>query len=245
MKLCQVIAVESKVKAKAHEGISKIYQNVSKVDLLSGFARSYSPLEDGPNAEQLPSEKKKVQLKVEDLLKDVQTTLSELFDLTATKDFANCEARADIVVGEAVLAKDVPVTYLLFLEKKLTDLHTLMSKLPTLDAAENWTYDVNQSCYSAEPKKTHRTKKVLKVLTLAQATDKHPAQAKEYTEDVVTGYWTTLTYSGALPADRVRQLTFRVETLQKAVKFAREEANSREVVTVKVADKLFNYLLGA
>ena len=30
------------------------------------------------------------------------------------------------------------MTYLLFLEKQLTDLHTFVKKLPVLDAAESW-----------------------------------------------------------------------------------------------------------
>lgn len=244
MKLCQVIAVESKAKTKSHEGLTKIYHNLQKTDLLNGFVRSYEPMEDGPNAENLPKETKKLQIKVEEILNDVQLVMTDLLDLTATKDFANCEARADVCVGDVVLLKNVPVTHLLFLEKKLTDLHTLISKLPTLDPAEIWKYEANQGCYVAEPKKTIRTKKTLKVLTLAPATDKHPAQAKEYTEDVPVGTWTTLQYSGALPADRVRTLLSRVETLQKAVKFAREEANSKEIQPVKIAEKVFGYILG-
>jgi hypothetical protein len=34
----------------------------------------------------------------------------------------------------------------------------------------------------------------------------------------------------------------RVERLQKAVKFAREECNTREVEQVKVGEKIFTYL---
>jgi hypothetical protein len=51
-------------------------------------------------------------------------------------------------------------------------------------------------------------------------------------------------FSGALPAKRVTQLLERVEKLQQAVKFAREEANNAEVVDRHVGDKIFSYLLG-
>jgi len=40
----------------------------------------------------------------------------------------------------------VPATYLLFLEKQLTDLHTLVSKLPVLDASETWVFDQAADC---------------------------------------------------------------------------------------------------
>jgi len=49
-------------------------------------------------------------------------------------------------------------------------------------------------------------------------------------------------FSGALPAQRVNELVDRVERLQEAVKFAREEANSLEVEDVKVGEKILGFL---
>lgn len=71
--------------------------------------------------------------------------------------------------------------------------------------------------------RTVRTKKVPRNHVKAEATDKHPAQVDVYYEDVPVGYWTTVKFSGALPARRVNELLDRVEKLQQAVKFAREE----------------------
>lgn len=48
--------------------------------------------------------------------------------------------------------------------------------------------------------------------------------------------------SGALPATRVKELRERVERLQQAVKFAREQANSHEVTDVKAGEAVFGYL---
>ncbi len=50
--------------------------------------------------------------------------------------------------------------------------------------------------------------------------------------------------SGSLPAQRVNELLSRVEKLQQAVKFAREEANSLEVEDQKVGETIFKYLFG-
>ena len=66
-----------------------------------------------------------------------------------------------------------------------------------------------------------------------------------YYEDVVVGYWRTVKFSGALPAQRVNELLTRVERLQQAVKYAREEANNTEVTEQKVGARLLGYLFGA
>ena len=96
--------------------------------------RTYQPKDE--EGEQLPPESTPVQIKAEDVLRNTAATLTRLFDVTATKDWANCAARADVKVDGRVLVADVPVSYLLFLEKQLTDINTFVRKLPVLDAAE-------------------------------------------------------------------------------------------------------------
>ena len=54
----------------------------------------------------------------------------------------------------------------------------------------------------------------------------------------------TVKFSGALPAQRIHDLLTRVEKLQEAVKFAREEANSMTVEDQKIGGKVFQYLFG-
>ncbi len=239
-KLCQIIAVEKSIKNKAHEGITTLYQRMAKPAPLTGISRTYRPKDEA--GEQLPPEATKVQLNAGEFLKDVAKVMTELFDVTAAKDFTNCVARADIVVGEVTIAKAVPVTYLLFLEKKLVDIHTFVSKLPTLTPDEEWTLDPNVGCFASKASETVKTKKVFVPLVLAAATDKHPAQVKEGYEDQAVGFWKTVKFSGALPAQKVADMLDKVERLQKAVKFAREEANSREVEQIKLGEKVFHFL---
>ena len=239
-KLCQIVAVEKSVKNKAHQGVTDAYQKVQKGALLTGISRVYRPNDEA--GEQLPAESTRVQLNAQDLLKDVAKVLTELFDVTACKDYTNCFARADVSVGDVVLAKDVPITFLLFLEKKLTDIHTFVSKLPTLDPSEDWVFDSNVGAFVSKPSETVKTKKVFVPLLLAPATDKHPAQVKEGFEDKTVGVWKTVKFSGAMPAQKVADMLERVERLQKAVKFAREECNTREVEQIKVGDRIFTYL---
>jgi hypothetical protein len=239
-KLNQIIAIEKNVKAKAHQELTDAYQQLQKASLLSGISRTYRPKDE--EGEQLPPESTKVQLKTDALIRKTVEAISELFDATATKEWANCEARADVTVDGAVLLEKVPVTYLLFLEKQLVDLHTFVKKLPVLDASEAWVFDSSADCWATEPVQTAKTKKIPRNHVKAEATEKHPAQVEVYYEDVVVGTWRTVKFSGALPAQRVNDLLARVEKLQQAVKFAREEANTCKVEEKKTARAVLGYL---
>jgi hypothetical protein len=241
-KLNQIIAVEKGVKSKAHQDLTAAHHGLQKAGLLAGISRTYQPKDE--EGEQLPPESTPVQIKAEDVLRNTAATLTRLFDVTATKDWANCAARADVKVDGRVLVADVPVSYLLFLEKQLTDINTFVRKLPVLDAAEAWTQDPSTDSWKTEPVRTLRTKKVPRNHVKAEATEKHPAQVEVYYEDVPIGYWTTVKFSGALPARRINELLDRVEKLQQAVKFAREEANGVEVTDQRVGDAVFGYLFG-
>ncbi len=128
------------------------------------------------------------------------------------------------------------------LEKQLTDLHTMVGRLPVLDPSEIWHFSPEQNAYVTEPRESTRTKKIMRAHVLYEATDKHPAQVNPFTEDEVVGYWTTEKLSGAAPAGRRAELLRKVEALQEAVKFAREQANSLEVTDVEIGAKVFGYL---
>lgn len=242
--LNQLVAVEKGVKAGAERALTAAYQAVQKPALLSGIARNYTPRDD--EGDQLPPESTLVQMKVDNVLVGVADELTRLFDVTLTKDFANTRANADVkLVDGTVLLCDVPVTYLLFLEKQLVNLRTFVSKLPVLDPSEVWHYDPTTSSYATSPAQTTRTKKVLRNHVRAEATDKHPAQVDVFNEDVIVGTWSTIKFSGAVPADRVATLTKRVDALIEAVKFAREAANTTNVTDVKAGKAVFDYLFEA
>ena len=239
-KLNQIIAVEKGVKSRSFQELTEAHHQLQKPTLLSGISRTYRPKDE--EGEQLPPESTRVQIKAQDIIRRTSEILTELFDVTAIKDWANCKARASVVVDGQTLIADVPITYLLFLEKQLTDIHTFVKKLPVLDASETWTFDPSADAYATDPVQTLRTKKIPRNHVKAEATDKHPAQVEVYYEDVTVGYWRTIKFSGALPAQQVNEILERVERLQQAIKFAREEANSAETEEQKVGEKLFQYI---
>jgi hypothetical protein len=240
-KLNQIIAVEKGIKSRSFQELTEAHHALQKPALLSGISRTYRPKDE--EGEQLPAESTKVQARAEDILRQTSSILVKLFDVTATKDWANCAAKADVTVDGRAVLNDVPVSYLLFLEKQLTDLHTFIKKLPVLDASESWVFDASADTWATEPVQTLRTKKIPRNHVKAEATEKHPAQVEVYYEDVTVGFWRTIKFSGAMPAKRVNELLERVEKLQQAVKFAREEANNLETTDQKVGDAVFQYLL--
>lgn len=239
-KLNQIIAVQASKKSQAKDSLTEAYHLLQKPELLSGIARNYKPKDE--LGETQPPETKLVQVKVKDLIDRASRDLVEMFDVVATQDFANRTAQADVKVDGHTIAAKVPVTHLLFLEKQLVDLNTFIEKFPVLDPAERWAFDAAQDCYASESFQTNRTKKVPKNHVKYEATKEHPAQVEMYMEDVTVGVWTTVKYSGAIPAAEKNAMLERVRKLQDAVKAAREEANSIEVQKQKLGEGVLDYI---
>ncbi|ONH24790.1 hypothetical protein [Pseudofrankia asymbiotica] len=239
-KLNQIVAIEKGVKARAAREFADLQGSAQKDALLAGISRTYLPRDE--EGDQLPPEGTKVQVRVEDVLTQLSGVLTRLFDVVATKDIANRAATADVTVDGVTLLRDVPVAYLLFLEKQLADLQAFLAKLPVLDPAEDWAWDPAAGVYRTPTTKTLRSRKVPKVLVKYEATEHHPAQTEVFTVDEPVGEWSTVKFSGALPADRRRQLVDRVVALAEAVKVAREAANQFEVTDQTVGRQVFDYL---
>lgn len=241
-KLNQIIAIEKGVKARSKQSISALYIAVKKPTLFSGFTKHWEKSDD--DGEDRPRENKRVQLRVSEVLENASESLTELFDVTAQKDFANCNAKADVVVDGTVIIAGVPATHLLFLEKQLADMKTFISVLPTLSADEEWGEDKALGLFKTDAVRTRSTAKVQEAITLAPPTPEHPAQTQLITKDVVVGHWNTVKQSGAAVESEKKRLYRRVEALIKAVKFAREEANMVEAPKQNIGASVFNYLLG-
>lgn len=241
-KLNQVIAIEKGVKARAHGVISDLYKMVQKPDLFNGLVRTYAKKDD--DGEDLPSEKKHVQCRINDILGMVRMGQGALFDITAQKDTANSKATASVVVDGKEIVPELPVTTLLFLEKQITDIRTFVEAIPVLDNSESWSLDVNSGLYKTEPVQTHRTKKVSRPLVLYPATPEHPAQAQLVQEDVIAGFWSMVRQSAAMPKPDKERIADRLEKLLIGIKEARERANDADASNKPaIGSAIFEYLL--
>ncbi len=241
-RLNQIVAVTQSKKARAQKLLTTAHRGWHK-DRVTGITRTYKPaIEDG---EQLPSESRSVQLLVKDGIAQVAEELTDFYNVVATQETGNTQAKAAVVVDGTQILPPVPVTCLLFLEKQLCDLHTFIGEFPTLPTDREWEWDKNRNCYVANPEETVKTKKMATTHVKFQPTEHHPGDAEIINVDKTVGHWTTTHLSGALPAQDKSDMITRVEALQDAVKMAREEANSSNVEPQKKFGKLvLNHVFG-
>lgn len=158
------------------------------------------------------------------------------FDIQVSKDLTNQKAVADVVLSDGtVIYKNVPSTTLLMLESKLgVELRKVFEAIPTLDANIIWKFDENEGMWRATGQAPQFvTKKVFTPLTLAPATDKHPAQVKEGWEDRPVAQVTKSVLSGMITSHQKAVLLGRLDELVAAVKKARQRANATEVAEAK------------
>lgn len=240
-KLHQIIPLEKSIRTQAEKDLTEAHHGLMKEALLTGQYREYQKLaEDGMN---LPPERVALQVRAREAIERTFAVMARKFDITATRDWANMHAKADLAIDGVTLIKDAPATYLLWLENQLENLHTFVTKLPSLPADTEWVWDNDQNCYRNKHEiKTAKTEKVQEPIVLYPATKEHPAQTQLAVRDKVVGYWTTHKYSGALPVPMIQAMKARVEALQRAVKLAREKANGVEVEDQKVGEQILSYI---
>ncbi len=241
-KLNQILAVEKGVKVRTYSALTEMHKAAQTAALFQGFSKTYTPVaEDGhPQAQQT----QKVQKNAEEMFAEAQKALIDLFDITATKDWGNQTAKADLVVDGKVILANVPATYLLFLDKQLSDLRTLIGSTTELDGSVDWSKDPSSGLFKSPAIQTSTSQKVQKALVLHPPTDKHPAQTQLITEDQVVGHWFNVKQSGALPTPRKKELVGRVQKLLDAVKVALEDANMTRVEDQKTGEAVLSYIFG-
>lgn len=242
-RLNQIIAIANTKKTKVATALSAINSVLSRADLFSGLDRKYQSLDD--EGEKLPPETKIIQKTASEVIAAAKSELTELLDVIATQEFANCDAKADIVVDGVTVARQVPVSYMLFLEKQVDVVKGIVQKIPVLTQDVKWNRSVSDNnIFVTDPVTTNRTKKVPKSFTKSPATEYHPAQVEMFTEDVIVGTWSKIDTSSAIPASERDAMLKKIESLREAVKMAREEANSITVTDQKIGKSVLDFVFG-
>jgi hypothetical protein len=244
-KLHELLAVEADLKGVSDKVISEaIVTFTKKTDHFQGFTKRYEPYRDGLE-HFLPSESKELVTTVKDKLDYVVDHIARYLNAVAQKERTNQAAKADIVVDGITIAQHIPATFLLGMESKLKDIRKVFESIPTLSPGIRWEEDTQKGkgVFVAPITERLRTEKKMKPVVLYEATDKHPAQVKESTEDVAIGKYVQTDWSSMLsPADK-SVLIGRVDKLTQAIKRARQRANEQEVIDIQVATDLFDYIL--
>jgi hypothetical protein len=178
-------------------------------------------------------------------LREYAWLLTPALDLSAAKDWANCHATADVIVGDETILRDVPVTYLLWLEHQLTEVLGFFRALQVNDPAKDWVWDPeDQSWRTREPEVRPSVEKGLKSLMLVEPTQYQAGQAQAVPDEHRTGVWKITKFSGAVSRERKARLVENAEALLGALRQARERANHAAAPPVSVGREAFAFLLG-
>lgn len=231
--LHSIIAAAPTAKTHLSQTMKSHLQQLGQVRMVAGLSENYEPVVESPGNEP-EAATKPVQARSWDAVQDVRARFLQCVDLMLRQDKANAEAKADIKVKvgeeEQLISANVPVTHLLWLEKRLQELESFVRDLPELPTdVGGWALDTHQGVYRSPAKKRYRTRKVEKPLIVVEASDKFPAQAKTVIEDEVIGTITRVDESGAVPHSWKRARLDRIVQLREAVVAARVQANSMEV----------------
>jgi hypothetical protein len=221
---------------------SKIKQETLHVfsggDLFKGMSKEYSPKD--AEGDQLPPEKKNVVTTVKERLEWTEKPVCAMLDFEASRDRTNQKAVADLDVDGIVIAKALPVSFLLSLETRLQEIRAYYDAIPTLDMAKDWKPEGRLQ--KNGPHSQGRYIKQTKPIVMHEATKEHPAQIQAVIDDVRVGTWTTTNYSGeASPGEKAEWLG-RIDKLIAATKKARMKANETEVDIVTVGKSLFDFV---
>ena len=246
-KLHEVLAVESGLQTaakKINEETIKTFGKkdehfVETVTQLRHFAEEDSKLD-------VDEAKAMVTTVFDKLLYTVKPNVRAL-DAYMQKEATNQLAKADIEIDGKVISAGVPATVLLGLETKLTELRAVYEAIPTLAPGPTWEIDRDKrkegGVYrSMSPDVTFRTRKTVKPIVMAPATEHHPAQVQAISEDVPIAKITKQHWSGMITSGQKSDLLERLDQLLRAVKRARQRANATDVVKGSIGKELFDFI---
>jgi len=221
----------------------------TKETIFAGMVKAHVLFDESLQHLTQATESKEVQSTATEQLDYAATEIARYWDVTLQKEDANQRAKADIVVGDTVIAKDIPAIVLLSMEKKLTSLLALYNALPTLDASKSWIkaegYPVANVFVTKNQRENQQSLTEKTWVEVSPATKEFKAQLVQQEKTTVVGKFIIDEFSGALTsldkAEKIQRLTATI----RAVKTARQRANTEVVDTEKkFADAIFGYING-
>ena len=183
-------------------------------------------------------------------LRYIQRDIARWWDAFLQKEATNQEAKADLVVDDTVIAKDLPAAFFLGMEKELKSLRKCYENIPTLQPGIKWEKDPtlaaadnSKGVYrNMNPDKKLKTKQTIGHKILVPQDEHHPAQVEKWTEQDPVGEFTVEVVSGMItPAEKSIMLQ-RITKLIAAVKRSRMRANSQEIKKLAIGKALFEYI---
>jgi hypothetical protein len=242
----ELLAVQSNLETQANNTRNDLMNTFDKKKHL--FAEklvTFTP--NTENAQAVTEEQSNIQTTVAKEITWISDILTKAIDASHQIDVANKEAKADIITEDgATIAKNVPATSLLQLEKTIKEVRDLALTIPTLDPAKGFAADDNKGkgVFQARTVRKTRTKKENKVVVLYPATDKHPAQVQVMPEDSMIGVIQEQEWSSMITPSTKSSVIDNCDVLMRAIRKARARANEYEidVASNKIGKALLDFV---
>ena len=248
--LHEILAVEQGLAETANRITKETTKTLGeKRSIFEGLTKENEIFSESDQHLKMPTENKEVQSTVTEQLDYAAGEITRYWDVILQKEEANQRANADIIINGNVISTDVPAIVLLGMEKKLNALLSLYNAIPTLDAAKAWEADPAYSKPGVFRTKYPETRQQGTVnrewKEISAATDRHPAQLKEVETTNIIGKYTVTSFSAALPSIEKAEKIQRLTALIRAVKAARQRANTVPVNTdLTFGKELLDYVNG-
>jgi hypothetical protein len=246
-KLHELLAVEPSLEGASNKIIQETTKSFKDGYLFQGFLKRLEMFAEEDKVNDEVTDRLERTTTVKQKLDYMKKYVADYYDSLFQKDLANQEAKSDIMVDGATIAKNVPASFLLSMEKRLKQLRGVFEMIPTLQQGVKWekaTEEGEDVYKTVEPKVTFKTRKTKRSMIVAPATKEHKAQVQVWDDTENCGKYIETHTSGALTPAEKSEILERLDKLYKAIKQARERANCVEVSSNKIADDLMNYIIG-
>ena len=246
-KLHELLAVEGDLEGVAKRILQEtgsVFRN--KPNLFNGYHKELRMFDEDRQQDNT-SETQNVTTTVPDRLEYTMEHLVKYWDAIYQKERTNQNACADLVVNGETIATDVPATFLLGMETRLKQLRQAVEQAPTLQPGVEWVPAPEQGPHihrTYDREERFKTEKTFNHKVLYEATQHHPAQIERWEENRNVGKYLTQTWSGAISSAKKQQYIDRVDQLIRAVKKARQRANTEPVVTENIGEKFASFIMG-
>lgn len=254
-KLHELLAIESNVESAATKLLNETTQTFkNKEALFKGkhrtlqlFGKTEENRVEFDAIEAKDSVRIPVAATVPGNLNYLGTILADYYDVVAQKESTNQIAKADLVVGNLVIGKDLPATFLLGLETKFKNLRVMLEEIPTMSPGVIWKEapEIGNYIYKSDPTKDIKTAKSVDHKMLPQPNANIAVQYVPIDINKNIGEFTEVQSTGLINSADKARLIERLDTLLKEIKKARQRANNVDTVNTKVGDAMMGYLFGA
>lgn len=242
--LHELLAVEGNLNRTAGNILEETKNTfLKKPDTFRGLTASLTMLQEGRSAEDHTNTKEVVDTVPSKLDYASQHTM-KYWNAMLQKEEANQRAMADLIVDGQLIMANVPATFLLGLETRLTAFREVLMAAPTLDPNLTWSEDpdTGEGIFRSQIQTSMKTEKTVKHKVLVEATKEHRAEIEKWNEDVPVGRIERTHFSGMISPARKSHLLARTDALLRGVKKARMRANTVEVKDLDIGTPIFAYL---